>query len=334
MTSDPRPLRKRRAWSDGALLAVQPSLLPSLLWSLVIGPRSFLPFLRRCLWLAAVLGLWLPGPSARGVLDVPVEQKPFAALSDQNISEDGRLALAIRPEMWLHGEIPNFILHFRRITEAKRVALEVQFHLTYVAKVLGAGPERYARKSHVYIFEDEKDWQTFVEEAHMPAWVSSFAQGDDLYLNVREGRTGMFDSVTLAHETTHAIVARLYPGKRWPRWLNEGFAEQMSGASTSARMGQYNGRLLQHFQAATLPLDKLTATVDYPQDVVAVHQFYQSSEKLIRFLMTQNPPERFPKFVDAIVVDGDPLEAAIPKVYGDRYPTFAAFAAAYARVPN
>ncbi len=47
------------------------------------------------------------------------------------------------------GEVPNFILHYRRITEAKRGALEVQFHLGYVAKVLGAGPERYTRKSHL-----------------------------------------------------------------------------------------------------------------------------------------------------------------------------------------
>ena len=272
------------------------------------------------------------GP-ARGD-EVPFEQKPFAALSDQDIGEDGRIALAIRPDAWLHGEIPHYILHYRRITEAKRLAIEIEYHLTYVAKVLGAGPERYAQKSHVYIFEDEKDWKGFVAQVGAPPWSASFAYGPSLFLNIRDARTGLFDSQTLAHETTHAVVARLYPGVRWPLWLSEGFAEQMSGAATSARMGQYNQRLLQHFHFATLPLDQLTTMTAYPKDVQAVAQLYQSSEKLVRFMMTQLPPDRFPKFIDALVGVGGTMPVAVAKVYGDKYPTYAAFAAAYARQPN
>ena len=99
-------------------------------------------------WAAFVLGA--AGPARAE--DVPLEQKPFAALSDQDIGEKGKIALAIRPEAWLHGEIPHFILHYRRITEARRVAIEIEYHLAYVAKVLGAGPERYAKKAHVFIF--------------------------------------------------------------------------------------------------------------------------------------------------------------------------------------
>ena len=210
--------------------------------------------------------------------EVPLVEKPFAQLSDQQISPVGEKALAIRPAAWLHGETPHFILHYRRITEAKRVALEIDFHVTYVAKVLNAGPERYARKSHVFIFEDENDWKTFVTQADAPPWSASFTRGDELFLNVRDSHTGIFDSQTLAHETTHAVVARLYPGKHWPTWLGEGFAEQMSGASTGARMGQYNQRLLQHYQFATLPLDKVVTTTEYPEDTKAVAQLYQSSE--------------------------------------------------------
>jgi hypothetical protein len=40
----------------------------------------------------------------------------------------------------------------------------------------------------------------------------SLALGDELFLNVRE-QTGAFDSETVAHETTHAVVARIY-GRR------------------------------------------------------------------------------------------------------------------------
>ena len=270
-------------------------------------------------------------PNSGRAQEVSLVEKPFAQLSDQNVSPLGQQALAIRPAAWLHGETPHFILHYRRITEAKRVALEIDFHVTYVAKVLGAGPERYARKSHVFIFEDEKDWKAFLTEAGKPEWVASFTRGDELFLSVRDGRTGIFDSQILAHETTHAVVARLYPDKRWPTWLGEGFAEQMSGASTGARMGQYNQRLLQRLQLATLPLDKLVNTTAYPDDPKEVAQLYQSAEKLVRFLMTKNPPERFPKFVDSIL-DGDPFSVAVVKVYGDRYKDYDTFAREYTRL--
>ena len=143
----------------------------------------------------------------------------------------------------------------------------------------------------------------------------------------------MFDSQTLAHETTHAVVARLYPGKRWPLWLSEGFAEQMSGQSVGARMGQYNPRMMQHFQIATLPLDQLTAMTVYPPDALSVAALYQSAEKLVRFLMVNNPPDRFTKLVDRLL-DGEDLSTVVPKIYGDRYPTYAAFQQAYARLPK
>ena len=263
--------------------------------------------------------------------DPAVVERPPGQLVTADISPVGQKALAIRPAAWLNAETPHFILHYRRITEARRVTVEIEFHLTYVAKVLGAGQERYARKSHVFIFEDEKDWKGFLPDAGVPPWSSSFAYGDELFLNVRDGRTGMFDSQTLAHETTHAIVARLYPGKHWPRWLGEGFAEHMSGQSTGARMGQYNQRLLQKFQVATLPLERLIAAEDYPAEPQAVAQFYQSSEKLVRFLMTKNPPDRFPKFVEGLL-DGVPFPDAITKTYGDKYKDYPTFTKDYARL--
>ena len=265
--------------------------------------------------------------------DPTFQEKTWEALANHDLSPQGQTAMALRPNAWLHGESAHFIIHYRRITEANRLAPEIEFYLVYVAKTLGAGPERYEKKSNVFIFEDEKDWQTFVKETVMPAWTASFAFGDELFLSVRNGRTGMFDSQTLAHETTHAVVARLYPGKRWPLWLSEGFAEQMSGQSVGARMGQYNQRLLQHFQFATLSPEQLTAMSVYPADPRDVAQLYQSAEKLVRFLMLNLPPERFTKLVDALL-GGEDLSTAVPQIYGDRYPTFAAFEQAFARLPK
>jgi len=53
---------------------------------------------------------------------------------------------------------------------------------------------------------------------------------DDLFLNVHGTGKG-FESHTLAHETTHAVVARIYRNRRWPVWLSEGFADYVADAS-------------------------------------------------------------------------------------------------------
>ena len=266
---------------------------------------------------------------------IQLVEKPWDALPNHDVGDEGTLALSIRPAAWLHGETPNWILHYRRITEAKRVALEIDYHLAFISKTLDATAAQTAHKAHVFIFEDERDWKEFMSQvtriSPVSPWAVSFAHGENLFLNVRNGNTGMFDSQTLAHETTHAVVARIYPHDRPPLWLSEGFAEEMSGRSTAARMGQYNPRLLQRFQVATMPLAQLTALTAYPADLPAVAQLYQSSEKLVRFLMTDAPVDRFPRFFEAMLKGAD-FSATVMQIYGDKYPTYDAFVQRYTRL--
>ena len=297
-----------------------------------------LAFARVAAAVSLVLLLVLVAPVFPARADaVPFEQKPWEALANHDVGAAGEVALSIRPQAWLHGETPNWIIHFRRITEAKRVALEIDFHIGFVGKFLGATPDQLAHKANVFIFEDEKDWKEFISKAstvsHVPQWAASFAYGQDLFLNVRNGTTGTFDSQTLAHETTHAIVARIYPYNHPPLWLSEGFAEEMSGRSVGARMGQYNQRLLQHFQTATMTPDQLVALQEYPTELTVVYSLYQSSERLVRFLMTEAPVDRFPKLFD-LLVKGEDLTTALPKVYPDKYPTYEVFKQKFARAPK
>ncbi|MDD5351221.1 MAG: hypothetical protein PHQ12_13505, partial [Chthoniobacteraceae bacterium] len=248
--------------------------------------------------------------------DVRLEEKPFDALSGRDANPLGLKALALAPAKWKHAETPHFILHYRRATEAQKAAREVEFTLWFVAQSLGAGPERYAKRSHVYVFQDGREWVQFRPDAEVPDWTASFASGDDLFLHIG-GPGEPFDSRILAHETTHAVVARLYPGQRWPRWLNEGFAETMAGASMAARKHVWAKAMQQPLDMALLSPDEVTAIVDYPPEHLDVARFYQSSEKLVRFLLSAYPKERFPKFIDA-VLEGLPLREAYLKVYGDQ----------------
>lgn len=256
-------------------------------------------------------------------------------LTNRDTSPPGATALEIAPEKWRHAETDNFILHYRRVTEAQKVAREVEFDLWFVATKLGAGPDRYQRKSHVFVFEDEEEWKQFLSKTGAPEWSASFARGDELFLNVRRvgggsGGSANFDSTTLAHEATHAVVARLYPGKRWPLWLSEGFAEYMGGASVAARKGQTAKRYQGQLHAAEMPLAQLEALREYPSDRESIHQLYQTSEKLVRFLMNELPQERFNTFLAAIL-EGKGLQPTILQVYSDKFRNWESFERRYAR---
>jgi hypothetical protein len=263
--------------------------------------------------------------------DVPMVEKAFDPAWNQQIDPLGQKALAIRPQDWRHAETENFILHYRRVTEARKVAREVEFDLAFVAGQFGATKEQYARKSHVFIFEDDKEWHVFLAQTPVAPWAGSFAHGDELFLDLRNNGSGeAFDSRTLAHETTHAVVARIYPAARWPVWLNEGVAEYMGAASVAARKNQTVKRQEHNLNFASMPLDEMQALQTYPQDVVKVTQLYETGEKLIRFIMTELPRDRFVKFVKA-VGGGESLQTALMEVYPDKLASYDDFEKKFAR---
>ena len=256
-------------------------------------------------------------------LATPLRQETWAQLSNTEISRLGTEALALRPQQWGHGETENFVVHYRNFGDALQVAREIEFDLWYVAKSLGAGKDKYARKSHVYAFGDEKEWQDFLEQTKRAAWVHSFAMQDDLFLNVHGTGNG-FDSHTLAHETTHAVVSRIYGSRRWPLWLNEGFAEYMGDACHAARLHQQPGLNPSTLRAASMTTTELFALWRYPDDPAEVTELYDTSTKLVRYLFKKYPAELFPKFVDRLL-DGAAPADALAEIYGAEFRDMSAF---------
>ncbi len=267
-----------------------------------------------------------PKPPPR---EIPLVEKKFEDLGDKDITDYGKKALGIDPDKWKHAETENFILHYRRVTEAKKVAREVEYDLWFIATTLNATKDRYQRKSHVYVFEDEEEWKQFVALTKAPEWSASFARGDELFLNVRQ-KSGGFGSDTLAHETSHAVVARLFPRQRWPMWLNEGFAEYMGGASIAARKGQTVKRHQNDLHSADMSLEKLEAITEYPSSTTQVTQLYQTSEQFVRFLMSELPKDRIVPFIDAILA-GKGIQKSVLEIYGDKFTDWDAFMKRYER---
>lgn len=271
------------------------------------------------------------GTQQQGPKDTKLVEKKWEELPNRDVSEPGEKALSINREKWKHAETDNFLLHYRRVTEAQKVAREVEYYLWFVATTLGATKDRYQRKSHVYVFEDDDEWKTFLGMTSAPSWSASFARGDELFLNVRgKPGGGGFESQTLAHETTHAVVARLFPGRRWPLWMSEGFAEYMGGASVAARKGQTAKRFQGRLASAEMPLEQLEALQSYPSDEQAVAQLYQTSEKFVRFLMNELPKERIVSFIDQILA-GKKMRDSVLAVYSDKIRDWEAFQRKYER---
>lgn len=263
---------------------------------------------------------------------VRLDEKDWDKLPDTNVTKYGQAALDANPKRWKHAETNNYILHYRRITEARKVARELEYNIWFVASALDADLGKSDRKAHAFIFEDEQEWREFVVRMDLPDWSSSLAVGQELFLNVRAtGADGRFDSATLAHEATHAVVARLYPAHRWPTWLNEGFAEFMSAASVADRKNQTLGRHQRRLDAATIPLEQLIRMETYPANPDDVAAYYQSSERLVRFLMQELPANRFSRFIDELLANGGDFQKALLAVYGDKLTSYDDFAKGYAK---
>lgn len=262
--------------------------------------------------------------------EIPLKVVKIEDLPDLEISEHGRIALALDPEKWRLAETPNFMIHYRRVTEAKKVAREVEYDLWFVAEALKASREQYAKKSQVFVFQDEAEWAEFLSKLPgTPSWFASFAYGDELFLNIRRSSgPDRFDSQTLAHECTHAVVARLYPDKRFPLYLSEGFAEYMGSASVARRKNQSIGRHQSELFMASMPLEELLALSAYPESEERVGQLYQTSEKLVRYMYAKYPPASFPQFIDEVLA-GTGFQDAVMKVYGAQLKSYEEFASGF-----
>jgi hypothetical protein len=104
----------------------------------------------------------------------------------------------------------------------------------------------------------------------------------------------------------------------------------MGGASVAARKGQSAKRYQRVLGSAEVSLAKLEATTSYPAEELEIGRLYQSSEKLVRFLMNEFPKERFVKFLDAVLEEKG-MEKAVLEVYPDKVKDWDSFLRRYER---
>ncbi len=264
--------------------------------------------------LAALHGLPLMSLT-RGDELVPVA---IETLNAPPLSHLGQSALGIGKQKWLHAESQNFVFHYTVSRPANEAAVEVEFYASFFAKELGRTNKDGQRKGHIFIFEDEKNWQQFQQGARLEPWTGGIQVKNELF--ILRSSAKKYSDTTLAHETAHLTLFRFFGGNI-PLWLNEGYAEY-AGIRAWASWQRMHGliakpRSLPVPQAKLFPLTELLSMNDYPAKQDCSQVFYNQSERLVRFLSATDKGA-FLQFLD-LVACGERFDSAFSKAFGNRF---------------
>ncbi|MCX7825356.1 MAG: hypothetical protein N2689_07345 [Verrucomicrobiae bacterium] len=266
-----------------------------------------------------------PGLPMRGA-DIPLVEKPWEKISDQQLFDHGKVALGYDPKAWKHAETDHFVVHYRRMTDAKKVVRQAEFYYQQIKSDLQVTQDRFDRKNHIFVFEKAPEWQQFLSDARINAWAAGVASRSELFFLSRQHDD--FAAGTLAHEITHCIFYR-FVGKPIPLWLNEGFAEFESGNAYAKFKGIGGGKRGSGKQgAANFPLRKLLEARVYPEDKEQIQEFYRTSERLVRFLLTKLDRKQFVPLAMKLA-DGASLETAVMEIYPGKFKSFDEFVERY-----
>ena len=213
-------------------------------------------------------------------------------LSDRKLTETGQLALKIYGDAWRHAETSHFIYHYHEPKEAETVLVHAEAYYAWVKQIFGISVDESKQKWHVFVFDDKVLWKSF--NARTPEKLpgaEAFTNGSELFL-YREPFY-LEPQRVLAHEITHLVLFRFVKGVV-PMFLNEGFAEFMATKAIAMKTDgdPYRVRTFQKIPRADfIPVEELAALQTYPEGREAL--FYQESELLTRYLVLNNPPDRF-----------------------------------------
>jgi hypothetical protein len=232
---------------------------------------------------------------------------------------------------WKHAETEHFVAHYRENSDAYPVMRFIECAYFVVAETLQLDTTRDRRKIHVFVFPDSAKWIEYTKSKEIPSSVLGFAYKDELFLGAYEDRDDYIK--TLCHEAAHAVVSHYYPSRRWPLWLNEGFAEYTAIRALALRRDHKIERYLPASGGSPIDIQKVTDRIRYG-GVAAVgnsfipseglQTFYPDSARCVRTLLEKLPSGAFPQFANRIFA-GNSLAASLLDAYGKACPSVEKF---------
>lgn len=215
-----------------------------------------------------------------------------------------------RPEL-VTGEVTTArfrILHTARSEQAARkLAGEIEAVRDNFGQVLGRD---WTGVTEIRLGMGRQEFEALaLPGGEPPGWAVALAYPshqiillDAVSLNSAEGPT------TLRHELAHVALGQL--GRRWPRWFQEGLAQNLTGERFS--MTQYAALFRAVTQERIFHFEDLSdAWPDLPSDVEIA---YAQSAAFVAWLSERHGPERMGKLVDGVGA-GEPFEMAFGKAF-------------------
>lgn len=231
-----------------------------------------------------------------------------------NLSEQGRAALGAGEFKWKHGQTEHFVVHFENSIFAQKVGRMAEFFYDYISADLKVSRDLHPGRSHIFIFNTKKDWETFQHKYSINGseWVASWVRGPEMFLQQTGGGSDAAD--TLGHEMTHLIVNRFFDGQP-PLAINEGVAEWYGEFAYSAFKGVKKSKK-QEFRRLErpMPLGDVLPADKYPPTTEQVRSFYETAKFFVGFLMIRKDAQSFaPFFADC--TRGVRINEALAKHY-------------------
>lgn len=248
-------------------------------------------------------------------------------------SRDGRDFFGFYGTGWKHARAGDFIFHFRKTSNMKRLAgITEKMVNTITADLLIDEEDSKQRNKEliiIYLMDDEGRWKRFLSMAGVASWAVGFANGDEIFLYIDWGSTQYrpFALRLLAHELTHIVFRRLYPGYI-PEWLNEGFAEyEEAEAGKYIKQAVYS-RHKEMNKTDSFDIDELIALQNIPSG--RREMFYLQSKRLVSFLYKKHGKEDFIKLIK-VIQSGVSFQEAVMQVYKNEYSNYKTFKSSAAR---
>ena len=230
----------------------------------------------------------------------------------------------IKRSPWKHAETEHFIVHYLGEAEARLTMQYIEGVHTVLTQLMNLDPQRGPAKSHVFVFP-ENEWQRYLKtQGHSPQ-LAGFACKTELLLGAATNRADRTESIkVLCHETTHALVARFYPGCKPPLWMNEGLAEYIALRTMRAKGVFPTAKTREDAQTRLLgkpdpemDIERLFTRLRYGSETSPdrLAAFYANSQKCVQVLFEKLPVEGFSKFFNTLCAGNQP-DVALATAFG------------------
>lgn len=270
---------------------------------------------RKCVISSAAVFIWT-ALLATMVLYAEIPTVAWKDLPDKDISPEGRAALAVRADLWKHAETEHFVYHFINGKEAETVYIHAEVYYKYIKDFFEIAEDRWAKKSHIFIFTDQDMWTAFKARTYLKGFqVEGFATGWELYMFRKPHWVGA--RVTLAHELSHIIVFRFMEGPL-PRFLDEGVASFVSARAIATQL-ERDDREIWPLELIPpdnyMPLAGLAEIKNSPEDEKKRNLFYQEANLMIRFIAYVYKGEKLYEFLHSMS-RGEDFSKTVERIFG------------------